>query len=51
MEINGQPSIAILAGGEPVTVLSICASGSGIERLFWMLNPKKLERIAIPVAA
>lgn len=51
MEINGQPSIAILAGGEPVTVLSICASGSGIERLFWMLNPKKLERIAIPVTA
>jgi len=51
IEINGQPSIAILAGGEPVTVLSICASGSGIERLFWMLNPTKLERIAIPATA
>ncbi len=50
LEINGQPAIAVLAGGEPVTVLSICASGSGIERLFWMLNPAKLERIALPVA-
>lgn len=51
LEVNGQPAIAVLAAGELVTVLSISASGSGIERLFWMLNPAKLERIAIPETA
>lgn len=51
VELNGQPAIAVIADGEPVTVLSISASGSGIERLFWMLNPQKLERISAPQTA
>ncbi|AYF97175.1 RNA polymerase sigma-70 factor [Protaetiibacter intestinalis] len=46
LEINSEPAIAIVADGEPVTILSICASGDGIVRLFWLLNPAKLERIS-----
>ncbi len=45
LEVNGEPGIAIVADGEPVTILSLCASHDGIERLFWLLNPQKLERI------
>jgi RNA polymerase sigma-70 factor (ECF subfamily) len=47
VEINSEPAIAIVADGEPVTILSICASGDGIARLFWLLNPEKLDRINI----
>ena len=46
LEANGEPAIAIVADGETVTVLSICTCGDGIARLFWLLNPEKLERIA-----
>ena len=46
IEVNGEPAIAVVAGGEPVTILSMVASHDGIERLYWLLNPQKLERIA-----
>lgn len=45
LQINGEPAVGIFAGGEPVTILTICSSRDGIARLFWMLNPAKLERI------
>ncbi|QNO38108.1 RNA polymerase sigma-70 factor [Protaetiibacter sp. SSC-01] len=45
IEVNAEPAIAIVAGGEPVTVLTMVASHDGIERLYWLLNPEKLERI------
>lgn len=45
LEINGEPAIGIFSSGEPVTVLTICSSRDGIARLFWLLNPAKLERI------
>jgi RNA polymerase sigma-70 factor (ECF subfamily) len=47
VEINGEPAIAIVADGEAVTVLSLCPSGDGIARLFWLLNPEKLGRIQL----
>jgi RNA polymerase sigma-70 factor (ECF subfamily) len=47
VEVNSEPAIAIVADGEPVTILSICASGDGIARLFWLLNPEKLDRINV----
>jgi len=46
LDLNGEPAIAIVADGETVTALTICTSGDGIARLFWLLNPEKLERIA-----
>jgi RNA polymerase sigma-70 factor (ECF subfamily) len=47
VNLNGEPAIAIVADGEPVTILSVCTSGDGIDRLFWLLNPDKLGRIRL----
>ena len=44
-ELNAEPAIVVVAGGEVVTVISICASGDGIARLFWLLNPDKLDHL------
>jgi RNA polymerase sigma-70 factor (ECF subfamily) len=49
-EVNGEPAIAIVADREPVTVLTVCTTGDGIARLFWLLNPDKLRAIRITPA-
>lgn len=45
--VNGEPAIAVVVGGEPVTLLTACASRDGLARLFWVLSPEKLEHIRL----
>ncbi len=47
LTVNGEPAIAVVVAGEPVTLLTVCASHDGLARLFWLLNPEKLERIRV----
>lgn len=44
VEANGQTGVLVERDGAPVALLSITASSSGIDQIFWMMNPAKLER-------
>lgn len=47
LRVNGESSVAIVASGEPVTLLTVCASRDGIARLFWLLSPEKLAHLRV----
>lgn len=43
MDANGQPSVYVHRDGEPVVVASITASADGVEQIFFVANPGKLQ--------
>lgn len=49
-EVNGQPSAILSKDGTTFAVLSVVASGQGIDQLLWMMNPHKLGAVASRVA-
>ncbi|MFI8230216.1 RNA polymerase sigma-70 factor [Streptomyces sp. NPDC085900] len=42
VEANGMPAALVLADGKAVALLCLDASERGIERLLWVMNPRKL---------
>lgn len=49
-DVNGQPSAILSKDGTTFAVLSVVASGQGIDQLLWMMNPHKLGAVASRVA-
>lgn len=45
LEANGQPALRLFAHGEQIALIAISASTDGIDRLFWMVNPSKLDGV------
>lgn len=48
MEANGRSAVRLSAYGDVIGLLTLSASAEGIDRLFWIVNPAKLDRI-LPV--
>ncbi|MFB4305536.1 RNA polymerase sigma-70 factor [Actinomadura sp. GTD37] len=42
VEANGRPAVLVSRDGAAFALLSISASGDGVDRLLWLLNPAKL---------
>jgi RNA polymerase sigma-70 factor, ECF subfamily len=51
VEANGAPAALVSADGAPVALLCLDASGAGIDRLMWVMNPAKLGPYARAVGA
>jgi RNA polymerase sigma-70 factor (ECF subfamily) len=51
VDANGRPSVLITRDGVPVAWLTVSGTGDGIDRIYWVMNPAKLERIATAVRA
>jgi RNA polymerase sigma-70 factor (ECF subfamily) len=51
VDANGRPSVLVTRDGVPVAWLTVSGTGDGIDRIYWVLNPAKLERIAAAVRA
>jgi len=49
-DVNGQPSAILSKDGTTFAVLSVVASGQGIDQVLWMMNPHKLGAVASRVA-
>lgn len=45
VEANGQPALRLSAHGEQIALIAISATADGIDRLFWMVNPAKLDGV------
>jgi RNA polymerase sigma-70 factor (ECF subfamily) len=45
-EANGRPAAMVSRDGIPLVMLNIAASSDGIDRVFWVMNPDKLAKIA-----
>lgn len=45
VEINGMPAVLGLRGGTPAIVFSVEVSPVGVRRLFFILNPQKLQSV------
>ncbi|PKV95130.1 RNA polymerase sigma-70 factor (ECF subfamily) [Amycolatopsis echigonensis] len=45
-DVNGQPAAVVSHGGTVTAVLTVSASAEGIHRVFWQMNPAKLEAYA-----
>jgi RNA polymerase sigma-70 factor (ECF subfamily) len=46
VDANGGPSVLISRNGSVVAWLTVSGTADGIERIYWVLNPEKLQRIA-----
>jgi RNA polymerase sigma-70 factor (ECF subfamily) len=46
IESNGRASVLVTRAGVPVAWLTVNATDEGIDRVYWVMNPSKLERIA-----
>lgn len=46
IEANGQPSMLISRDGAAVGLVTIAASGDGIDQIFWMMRPSKLAALS-----
>jgi RNA polymerase sigma-70 factor (ECF subfamily) len=46
VEANGRPALRIEREGRPYALLTIRAADAGVERIFWVMHPAKLARIA-----
>jgi RNA polymerase sigma-70 factor (ECF subfamily) len=46
VEANGRPSVLVTRDGVPSAWLAVDGTAAGIERIYWVMNPEKLERIA-----
>jgi RNA polymerase sigma-70 factor (ECF subfamily) len=46
VEANGRPSVLVTRDGTPAVWLTVSSSAEGINRIYWVMNPAKLERIA-----
>ena len=51
VDANGRPSVLVTRDGVPAAWLTISGTGDGIDRIYWVMNPAKLERIAAAVRA
>lgn len=51
LEVNGQAAVLVSRAGRPFAVVSVSTLGSGIERVFWLMNPEKLVRVTSRSAA
>lgn len=45
IDANGGPSVLVTRDGRPVAWLTVSAQGDHIDRIFWVLNPAKLDHI------
>ena len=46
LETNGQASVIVARGDAVIALATLEASASGIERIFWVMNPAKLASVA-----
>ena len=51
VDANGRPSVLVTRDGVPAAWLTIGVAEDGIDRLYWVMSPAKLERIAAAVRA
>jgi RNA polymerase sigma-70 factor (ECF subfamily) len=51
IDANGRSSALVSRDGEPAALLTVSGTGSGIDRVHWVLHPGKLRRIAQAVRA
>jgi RNA polymerase sigma-70 factor (ECF subfamily) len=51
VDANGRPSVLVTRDDLPVAWLTVSGNGDGIDRIYWVMNPAKLERIATAVRA
>lgn len=51
VEANGRWSVLVSRDGAPEAWLTVSETGDGIDRIFWVANPAKLDRIAAAVSA
>ena len=51
VDANGQPSVLVTRDGAPIAWLTVSATDDAIDRLYWVLNPAKLQTIADAVRA
>jgi RNA polymerase sigma-70 factor (ECF subfamily) len=51
VDANGGSSVLVSRSGEPVAWLSVSCTPDGIDHLYWVMHPAKLERIAAAVQA
>jgi RNA polymerase sigma-70 factor (ECF subfamily) len=49
-ETNGQPSMLLAKDGTTFAVLTVVASGRGIDQVLWMMNPDKLGAVTTRAA-
>jgi RNA polymerase sigma-70 factor, ECF subfamily len=49
IDANGRSSVLGTRDGTPVVWLTVTGTGEGIDRIHWVMNPAKLERIAAAV--
>jgi RNA polymerase sigma-70 factor (ECF subfamily) len=45
VEANGRPSVLVVRDGVPAAWMTVTGTGDGIDRIYWVMNPAKLERI------
>nr|WP_236571277.1 RNA polymerase sigma-70 factor [Microbacterium hydrocarbonoxydans] len=45
VEVNGQPAATLTENGEVTTIVTVTASGEGIEQLLWVMSPQKLGHV------
>lgn len=50
MEINGEPSLALVQGEAVFAVIQVEAADEGIYRSLWVMNPAKLKNISVAVS-
>jgi RNA polymerase sigma-70 factor (ECF subfamily) len=48
IEANGQPSVLVTRDGAAAVWLTVSSSEEGIDRIYWVMNPAKLERVTPP---
>lgn len=46
IEANGQPAVLVSRAGSVVALITVSVSAQGIGQILWMLNPRKLGRMA-----
>ena len=51
VDANGRPSVLVSRDGVPAAWLTVSGTGEGIDRVYWVMNPAKLERIAAAARA
>jgi RNA polymerase sigma-70 factor, ECF subfamily len=51
VDANGRSSLLVTRDGVPTAWLTVRGTGDGIDRIYWVMNPAKLERIATAVRA
>ncbi|GAA3056413.1 RNA polymerase sigma-70 factor [Pseudonocardia yunnanensis] len=51
VDANGRPSVLASRDGVPVVWFTVSGTGDGIDRVYWVMNPAKLERISAAVKA